>query len=91
MDTASNMARITIQDELLPWLADACARFGYLHPNVDVKNEGAVVEVVGPGVNDPALVQDFLFCLYRQKIYGETLTHRRMLIEGVTGFASRTT
>lgn len=93
MEPASNMTRsqTIVPDELMPWVADASARFGYLHPGVGLNIEGTLVKLAGPGADDPALLQDFLFCLYRQKIYSESLIHRRMLIEGVTGFANRTT
>jgi hypothetical protein len=93
MEPASNMARsqTRVPDELMPWLPDASARFGYLHPGVVLNIKGSLVEFAGQGADAPTLLQDFLFCLYRQKIYSETLIHRRMLIEGVTGFANRTT
>ncbi len=93
MEPASNTTRsqTIVPDALMPWVADASARFGYLHPGVGLNIEGTLVKLAGPGADDPALLQDFLFCLYRQKIYSESLIHRRMLIEGVTGFANRTT
>ncbi|MDK1376480.1 MULTISPECIES: hypothetical protein [unclassified Sinorhizobium] len=80
---------LTIEPELRPWLADAAARFRYLHPNVHLSMSEQSVTLVTSGDQMAAVVQDFMFCLYRQKIYSETLPLRTMLIEGVTGFAGR--
>ncbi|WFU50732.1 hypothetical protein [Sinorhizobium terangae] len=91
MESVPDQVRITVEAELMPWLADASARFRYLHPEVDVTIEGLAVVLSGSGVREPALAQDFWHCLYRQKIFSETLPLRKMLIEGVTGFVSRTT
>lgn len=90
METSESSTTIEIDDRFRPWLDDAVLRFRYLHPNVELDcNEGRIT-LHGKAVNDPVVKRDFLFGLYRQKIYAETLPLRQILIEGVTGFASRT-
>ncbi|ASQ06009.1 hypothetical protein CN116_24785 [Sinorhizobium meliloti] len=89
MDRGDYKRTLTIEPELCPWLADAVARFRYLYPNVHLSISDQSVTLATSDDQMPALVQDFMFCLYRQKIYSETLPLRTMLIEGVTGFASR--
>jgi hypothetical protein len=80
---------LTIDAELCPWLADAAVRFRYLYPNVHLSVNHRTVTLAAPSDRMASLVQDLMFCIYRQKIYSETLPLRTMLIEGVTGFASR--
>lgn len=89
MDCAEYERTLIIETELCPWLADAAARFQYLYPDVRLRISEQSVTLVTSHDQLAALVQDFMFCLYRQKIYSETLPLRTMLIEGVTGFASR--
>ncbi len=62
-------------------------RFRYLYPAVAIEsNDGFVAMTPRRGQeNAEDLGQQFLFCLYRQKIYAETLSIRRTLIDGVTG------
>ena len=75
-----------IATELMPYLADAVVRFRYLYPAVNVTIDGAVVIASGDGlVSASEIEQQFMFCLYRQKIYVETLPLRRTLIAGVVG------
>jgi len=75
-----------IAPELMPYVADATVRFRYLNPGIDVKISGTTAVVVWNEVrNVKELEQQFMFCLYRQKIYGETLPLRRTLLAGVTG------
>ncbi len=89
MDSADYERTLTIEPELCPWLADAATRFRYLYPDIHLRISDQSVTLATSNDQMTALVQDFMFCLYRQKIYGETLPLRTMLIEGVTGFASR--
>lgn len=75
-----------IATELMPYLADAVVRFRYLYPGVNVTIDGAAVVASGDGlVSASEIEQQFMFCLYRQKIYVETLPLRRTLIAGVVG------
>ncbi|WP_026622583.1 hypothetical protein M728_005698 (plasmid) [Ensifer sp. WSM1721] len=89
MDHADYERTLAIEPELCPWLADATARFRYLYPDVHLTISDQSVTLTTSRDQMSMLVQDFVFCLYRQKIYSETLPLRTMLIEGVTGFASR--
>lgn len=89
MDRADYERTLTVEPELCPWLADAAARFRYLYPDVHLSISEQSVTLTTSNDRMTALVQDFMFCLYRQKIYSETLPLRTMLIEGVTGFVSR--
>ncbi|WP_234905194.1 hypothetical protein [Rhizobium rhizogenes] len=81
---------ITIDEHLRPWLSDAMLRFRYLYPEIELHIDGDTVSFRGEDADDPSITRDFHFCLYRQKIFAETLPLRKMLIEGVTGFANRT-
>ncbi|MBX5157688.1 hypothetical protein HJB89_11200 [Rhizobium sp. NZLR8] len=75
-----------IAHELMPYVADATVRFRYLNPGIDVTIGGTTVVVGGNElVNVKDLEQQFMFCLYRQKIYSETLPLRHALLAGVTG------
>lgn len=75
-----------IAPELMPYVADAVARFRYLYPSVNVTTIGAMVVAIGnETVNATEIEQQFMFCLYRQKIYAETLPLRRTLLAGVVG------
>jgi len=75
-----------IAPELAPYVADAVVRFRYLNPGMDVMISGATAVIAGKEVVDiRGLEQQFMFCLYRQKIYSETLPLRRTLLAGVTG------
>ncbi|EHH02558.1 hypothetical protein ATCR1_23925 [Agrobacterium tumefaciens CCNWGS0286] len=78
-----------IDEQLQPWLADASVRFRYLYPEIELTVEGSSVRFTGPNADTPRVKQDFQFCLYRQKIFEQTLPLRKMLIEGVTGLAGR--
>ena len=90
MNTSEPFAQIEIDKRLRYWLAEAVLRFRYLYPNIEVEIGEAAVTLHGEASDDPTVQRDFLFSLYRQKIYAETLPLRKTLIEGVTGFASRT-
>ncbi len=90
METADLSTSIAIDEHLRPWLSDATLRFRYLYPQIELHVDGDTVNFRGQGAGDPSITGEFLFCIYRQKIFAETLSLRKMLIEGVTGFASRT-
>ncbi|MBD9597661.1 hypothetical protein IB270_33080 [Ensifer sp. ENS05] len=89
MQSAETERILTIEPELRPWLADAIVRFRYLHPESHLRTDDHSVTLTASSAQMAGLVQDLMFCLYRQKIYSETLPLRTMLIEGVTGFARR--
>ncbi len=89
MPSAETERILTIEPELHPWLADAIVRFRYLHPEAHLHTDDQSVTLTASSDQMAGLVQDLMFCLYRQKIYSETLPLRTMLIEGVTGFAGR--
>ena len=69
------------------YLANTVARFGYLRPEVKLEaHEKCVVIKLAASDDEIATVtQDFRFCLYREKIYRETLPLRQTLIQGVMG------
>lgn len=90
MKMADPSTRITIDEHLRPWLSDAVLRFRYLYPQIELHTDGNTIGFRGEAADDPGVTRDFLFCIYRQKIFAETLPLRKMLIEGVTGFANRT-
>ncbi len=90
MEASAPSTTIEIEDHFRPWLGDAVLRFRYLHPDIELDCKEGMVTLHGEAANEPAVKRDFLFVLYRQKIYAETLPFRQILIEGVTGFASRT-
>ncbi|MGM5056032.1 hypothetical protein ACD589_15290 [Rhizobium sp. 814_E9_N1_1] len=75
-----------IASELMPYVAEATVRFRYLNPGIGVTISGDTAVVAGSEVvNVKDLEQQFMFCLYRQKIYSETLPLRYALLAGVTG------
>lgn len=76
-----------IDSVLLRWLPDACVRFQYLYPAIRLQTDLDTV-TLGGVIDSQATRQDFMFCLYRQKIFEQTLPLRKALIEGVTGVAS---
>lgn len=90
MKTSPPSTTIEIEDSFRPWFGDAVMRFQYLYPHVELDCNEGMVTLHGEAANDPAVKRDFLFVLYRQKIYAETLPLRQILIEGVTGLANRT-
>ncbi len=65
-------------------------RFQYLYPELELTIDGDIVRFTGTNAGDPRVKREFQFCLYRQKIFEQTLPMRKMLIEGVTGVAGRT-
>ena len=79
--------RIEFPSQFAPYLSDAVVRFRYLNPGIQVKTGDGFVLISSTGAdlmsND--LERQFLFCLYRQKVYAETLPLRTTLIAGVTG------
>jgi hypothetical protein len=89
METPRSGSELYIDERLQPWLPDASVRFRYLYPEIELTVEGSSVRFTGPHADDPRVKQDFQFCLYRQKIFEQTLPLRKMLIEGVTGLAGR--
>ena len=79
--------RIEFPSEFVPHLPDAVVRFRYLHPGIQLETGESFVLLSSDG-DEPMshdLERQFLFCLYRQKVYAETLPLRTTLIAGVTG------
>lgn len=89
MEEPNNRSEFVVDDEHHSWLPQATLRFGYLYPQIEVVVDGSIVRFAGAGAEDPALKREFKFCLYRQKIFEQTLPLRKTLIEGVTGLAGR--
>ncbi|MGF9566650.1 hypothetical protein AAIH70_24365 [Neorhizobium sp. BT27B] len=84
---ASIPTRIEFPREFVPYLPDAVVRFRYLNPRIQMETGEAFVVLSSDG-DEPKphdLERQFLFCLYRQKVYAETLALRTTLIAGVTG------
>jgi len=79
--------RLELPSEFLAHLSDAIVRFRYLHPGVMLQVEESAVLLSSDKDerSDRELEREFLFCLYRQKVYAETLPLRSALIAGVTG------
>ncbi len=90
MENSVPSSELVIEEEFQRWLQDACLRFRYLYPHIEISTEGNAVRLTGAGADEPGLKREFQFCLYRQKIFEQTLPLRQMLIEGVTGVARRT-
>lgn len=69
------------------YLANTVARFGYLRPEVklEVQDHRVLIKVAASDEEMATVTQDFRFCLYREKIYRETLPLRQTLIQGVMG------
>ncbi|WP_246665936.1 hypothetical protein [Agrobacterium sp. DE0009] len=90
MENQPSSSHLIIDELLIRWLPDASVRFQYLHPELELSVNGNIVRFTGTNATDPRVKQEFQFCLYRQKIFEQTLPMRKMLIEGVTGIAGRT-
>jgi hypothetical protein len=90
MENSLPSSEFVIEEQFQQWLQDACLRFQYLHPHIEISTEGNSVRLIGTGADDPGIKREFQFCLYRQKVFEQTLPLRKMLIEGVTGVARRT-
>ncbi len=87
--TNQDMRIITIPVDAAfePYVANTVARFGYLRPEVklEVQDHRVVIKVAASDEEMANVTQDFRFCLYREKIYRETLPLRQTLIQGVMG------
>ena len=90
MENLPNSSQLIIDQFIMEWLPDASVRFQYLYPELELNVDGNIVRFTGTNAGDPRVKQEFQFCLYRQKIFEQTLPMRKMLIEGVTGVAGRT-
>jgi hypothetical protein len=76
--------QLTLPAQLLPFLAEGLTRFQYLNPDATIEVDGTSLSI--SGADDFSVAKrDLLFCVYRQKIYEESLPMRRALIAGVTG------
>lgn len=88
LSTPSQQCRCTVIeiDEVhRSYLAAAIIRFNVLHAGTSVTvSEQITLSDDGSSSLD-ALIADFHHCLYREKVYTETLPLRRALISGVLG------
>ncbi|WP_296081913.1 hypothetical protein [uncultured Agrobacterium sp.] len=90
MENLPSSSQLIIDEPLRRWLPEASVRFQYLYPEIELTIDGDIVRFAGKNAGDPRVKREFQFCLYRQKIFEQTLPMRKMLIEGVTGNAGRT-
>jgi hypothetical protein len=76
--------RVAIPEAMQGYVEAALVRLRYLHPAVAFAvRDGAII--ADGGGDDPTLVRDINFTLYREKIYAETLSLRADLIRTVAG------
>lgn len=88
LGTPSQQSRCTIieiDEAHRPYLAAAASRFNALHAGVGVNVSDEITLFDGGTASVDALIADFHHCLYREKVYTETLPLRRALISGVLG------
>jgi len=83
--STEQMLYIDVQPAFLQFVPDVISRFGYLHPGLRVTGQAPVVIFLNGTHDRAAIERDFRFCLFRQKIYAETLSLRSTLIDGVMG------
>lgn len=76
---------IEIDEVHRPYLADAILRFNGLHAGTRVDLSEKITLFDDGTSSIDALIADFHHCLYREKVYAETLPLRRALINGVLG------
>lgn len=78
---------IPVDASFEPYLPNASARFAYLRPDVrlEAQEKCVVIKLAASDDEIATVTQDFRFCLYREKIYRETLPLRQTLIQGVMG------
>jgi hypothetical protein len=67
------------------YVNEALIRFQYLYPNVDLHINGEEIWAMVGAAEGVAVKRDFLFCLYRQRIYDKAFSLRTRLMEGVMG------
>ncbi len=76
---------VTIEPPFATYANAAATRLRYLFPTITFEVEGDGIRVDGPcEIDEAALQQEIHYALYREKIYAETLSLRRSLIEAVT-------
>lgn len=88
LSTPSQQCRCTVFeiDEVhRSYLAAAIIRFNALHPGTSVTASDQITLFDDGSSLLDALIADFHHCLYREKVYTETLPLRRALISGVLG------
>ncbi|MGV1951063.1 hypothetical protein ACQZ44_09560 [Agrobacterium vitis] len=76
---------IDINESYQPYVAGAVIRFNALHPDANVTHFDTVMLSSSDASSAGALITDFYHCLYREKIYADTLHLRQALINGVLG------
>ena len=76
---------IEIDEAHRSYLAAAIIRFKALHAGTSVTMSDQITLLDDGTCCVDALIADFHHCLYREKIYTETLPLRRALISGVLG------
>lgn len=80
-------AAVPVATEFRPHLEKSLVRFGYIRPAVEVTiaENGALLYITSVEGELASAIRDLQHCLYREKIYAETLGLREALIYGVMG------
>ncbi|WP_245464029.1 hypothetical protein [Rhizobium sp. NXC24] len=76
---------IELDPTFRPYLAVAIVRFSALHPGTEIEISQTISLLDDGAASVDLLVREFHHCLYREKIYAETLPLRRALLDGVLG------
>jgi hypothetical protein len=77
--------RIEVPPVFQRHVAEAIVRLSYLHPSASVETDDGYLRIYATAGDSAVVKRDFSFCLFRQKIYAETLSLRVKLLEGVMG------
>jgi len=79
------MMIVVVEEPFKPYAEAAITRLHYLYPAVSFDLVAEGIEIGGdPGIAAESLSREIHYALYREKIYGETMSMRRSLIEAVT-------
>lgn len=76
---------IELDPTFRPYLAVAIVRFSASHPDTEIEISQTISLLDNGAAPSDLLVREFHHCLYREKIYAETLPLRRALVDGVLG------
>ena len=76
---------VHVAEPFRPFAEEALVRLRYLYPAATFTLTPIGIEIGGDsGIPPDALSREVNYALYREKIYADTLTMRRDLIEAVT-------
>jgi hypothetical protein len=77
---------VQVPEPLRLYIEAALTRLKYLYPSVrfSITSEGIQAEADDSDITAQAPTREIHYAVYREKIYIETLTMRRSLIEAVT-------